>query len=64
MEDCRGGELFGRVYSKGKYTEKAAANVIKQLLSAMCYILDNNGVRCDLKPHCKIQKLSCVLKTL
>eukprot|EP01083_Nonionella_stella_P218038 782230_1 len=51
MEECKGGELFGRICSRGKYTEKAAANVIKQLLSALRYMHDDNGiVHCDLKP--------------
>ena len=51
MEECKGGELFGRICKKGKYTEKAAANVLKQLLSALRYMHDDNGiVHCDLKP--------------
>lgn len=32
MELCEGGELFDRIVSKGHYTERAAANVIKTIL--------------------------------
>ena len=51
MEECCGGELFQRICDKGKYTEKNAAKVIKQLLSALKYMhKENNIVHCDLKP--------------
>mmetsp|Transcript_59084 Transcript_59084/g.94037 ORF Transcript_59084/g.94037 Transcript_59084/m.94037 type:complete len:566 (+) Transcript_59084:75-1772(+) len=51
MEECTGGELFKRIVDRGKYTEKAAASVIKQMLSALRYMHEDNSiVHCDLKP--------------
>ena len=51
MEECKGGELFQRICKKGKYSERGAANVLKQLLSALRYMHeDQNIVHCDLKP--------------
>jgi len=52
MEECRGGELFNRIVAKGKYSEREAAVVIKQLLSALRYMHDDNKIaHCDLKPE-------------
>jgi len=51
MEECKGGELFQRICKRGKYSEKSAAKVIRQILSALRYMHDDNGiVHCDLKP--------------
>jgi len=51
MEECVGGELFQRIVEKGQYTERDAAKVVKQLLSALHYMhSENNVVHCDLKP--------------
>lgn len=36
-EFCQGGELFDEIISRGKFEEKDAAIVIKQLLSAISY---------------------------
>ena len=33
-----GGELFDRIVEKGSYTEKDAADLIKQVLSAVAYM--------------------------
>eukprot|EP01083_Nonionella_stella_P271474 919880_1 len=52
MEECKGGELFNRICKKGKYNEKSAAKIIKQLLKALRYMHeDNNICHCDLKPN-------------
>ena len=51
MEECNGGELFQRIVEQGQYTEHDAAKVVKQLLSALQYMHEeNNIVHCDLKP--------------
>eukprot|EP01084_Bolivina_argentea_P109213 195185_1 len=51
MEECKGGELFQRIVEKGQYTEHDAAVVVKQILSALQYMhQENNIVHCDLKP--------------
>ena len=39
-----GGELFDRICDQGKFTEKDAARTIKQILSAIDYLHDNNVV--------------------
>ncbi len=50
-EICEGGELFDQVVKKGSFTENEAANVLKQILSAVNYIHSNNIVHRDLKPE-------------
>ncbi|KAI8899285.1 kinase-like domain-containing protein [Globomyces pollinis-pini] len=52
MELATGGELFDRILAKGKYTEKDAASLVKQLLKALNYLHDEvNIVHRDLKPE-------------
>jgi len=50
-EFCEGGELFDKVVEKGSFNEEEAANVVKQLLSAINYIHSQNIVHRDLKPE-------------
>eukprot|EP00481_Brizalina_sp_1-RS-2013_P000536 TRINITY_DN1371_c0_g1_i1.p1 TRINITY_DN1371_c0_g1~~TRINITY_DN1371_c0_g1_i1.p1 ORF type:complete len:103 (+),score=34.49 TRINITY_DN1371_c0_g1_i1:38-310(+) len=51
MEECKGGELYQHLRKKGNYTEKSAAKIIKQLLEALRYMHEDNGIcHCDLKP--------------
>ena len=55
MEECTGGELFDRIAEKIKkkqpYTEKEAAHIFKQLMSAIAYCHTNNICHRDLKPE-------------
>lgn len=52
MELATGGELFERILARGFYTERDAATLVKQLLSALVYIHDEVGiVHRDLKPE-------------
>ncbi|CAJ0553538.1 Ff.00g120500.m01.CDS01 [Fusarium sp. VM40] len=46
-----GGELFDRICEQGKFTEKDAAETIKQVLLAVDFLHKNNIVHRDLKPE-------------
>jgi len=46
-----GGELFDRICRKGSYFEPDAADVVKQIVSAVAYIHDHGIVHRDLKPE-------------
>lgn len=50
-EFCPGGELFDTISEKGIFTEKEAAHIMKQILSAVCYSHQSNVVHRDLKPE-------------
>ena len=39
-----GGELFDRICEKGKFTEKDAAETIRQVMEAVNYLHQNNVV--------------------
>jgi len=51
MQLVTGGELFDRIVEKGSYTEKDAADLIKQVLSAVAYMHSEGVVHRDLKPE-------------
>jgi len=51
MELVTGGELFDRIVEKGSYSEKDAADLIKQVLSAVAYMHNEGVVHRDLKPE-------------
>lgn len=46
-----GGELFDRICEQGKFTEKDAAETIKQVLNAVNFLHTNQIVHRDLKPE-------------
>mmetsp|Transcript_77511 Transcript_77511/g.107679 ORF Transcript_77511/g.107679 Transcript_77511/m.107679 type:complete len:446 (+) Transcript_77511:86-1423(+) len=50
-EFCSGGELFDKIVSLSNFTEKLAADYIKQVLSAVVYCHDRKIVHRDLKPE-------------
>jgi len=42
LEYCKGGELFHFILERKHLTEKEAAMIMKQLLSALMYLHENN----------------------
>jgi calcium-dependent protein kinase len=50
-ELCSGGELFDCITETGIFSEKDAAHIMRQILSAVCYSHENNVVHRDLKPE-------------
>jgi len=50
QELCSGGELFDMITKLGKYTEKAAADVLIQILRGLSHMHENKIAHCDLKP--------------
>jgi len=51
MELCAGGELFDRIVEAGRFTEREAALVMRQILRAVCYMHELNVAHRDLKPE-------------
>ncbi|ORZ01656.1 kinase-like domain-containing protein [Syncephalastrum racemosum] len=46
-----GGELFDRIWQKGSYFERDAANIVRTVCDAAAYLHDNGIVHRDLKPE-------------
>lgn len=51
MEYCTGGELFDRIVSAHKFTEKHACEIMEQMLSAVKHLHEHGIVHRDLKPE-------------
>jgi len=50
-ELCEGGELFDEILNRGRFEEKDAYPIMKQLLSAIAYCHGKNVCHRDLKPE-------------
>jgi len=50
MEECVGGELFDRIQAQGRYSEKDAASVLRDLAEGIKALHDKKIAHCDLKP--------------
>ncbi|OVA01878.1 Protein kinase domain [Macleaya cordata] len=51
MELCAGGELFDRIIAKGHYSERAAANLCRQMVTVVHYCHSMGVMHRDLKPE-------------
>eukprot|EP01130_Rhizamoeba_saxonica_P018482 TRINITY_DN925_c1_g1_i1.p1 TRINITY_DN925_c1_g1~~TRINITY_DN925_c1_g1_i1.p1 ORF type:complete len:458 (-),score=129.19 TRINITY_DN925_c1_g1_i1:38-1411(-) len=51
LELVTGGELFDHIISRGTYSERDAANIVRQILEAVAYIHDLGIAHRDLKPE-------------
>ncbi|CAI5467735.1 unnamed protein product [Closterium sp. Yama58-4] len=51
MELCTGGELFDHIIARGHYSERAAAEVLRVIVSVVRYCHANYVIHRDLKPE-------------
>ncbi|CAI5500104.1 unnamed protein product [Closterium sp. Naga37s-1] len=51
MELCTGGELFDHIITRGHYSERAAAEVLRVIVSVVRYCHANYVIHRDLKPE-------------
>jgi len=51
MEYCKGGELFDRIVAAQRFTERHAADIMSQMLSAVKHLHEKGIVHRDLKPE-------------
>jgi serine/threonine protein kinase len=51
MEYCKNGELFDFINSHGPLSEKDAARIFNQILSALIYLKENQISHRDIKPE-------------
>lgn len=51
MELCEGGELFDRIIAKGHYSERAAANLCRQIVTVVHNCHTMGVIHRDLKPE-------------
>ena len=51
MENCKGGELFDEILKRKCFTERQAAQIMKEIFSGLAYLHDKGVVHRDLKPE-------------
>jgi calcium/calmodulin-dependent protein kinase I len=56
MELVQGKELFDKIVERGQYSEKDAAHIVRQILSAVQYLHANDIAHRDLKVCCRAKK--------
>lgn len=67
LEYCRGGELFDRIINLKRFSEAHAAEIMKQLISAVMYCHEHDICHRDLKPEnclCLNEDLSSDIKVI
>ncbi|GAB2295536.1 Calcium-dependent protein kinase 14 [Dionaea muscipula] len=67
MELCEGGELFDRIVTRGHYTERAAATVMRTIVEAVQMCHKHGVMHRDLKPENFLfanKKETALLKTI
>ena len=50
-EYAKGGELFNHIVKRRRYSEADTRAMVKQILSALCYLHQNHVAHLDLKPE-------------
>ena len=50
MDICEGGDLFETIKNSNIFSERTAAKMMKQILSAVVYLHNNGFVHRDLNP--------------
>ncbi len=51
LELVEGGELFDKIIERGHYSEKDAADIVRQMLNGIKYMHENGVAHRDLKPE-------------
>lgn len=51
MEVCKGGELYDDIVNKGKFPEKEAALLMKEILMSVNYMHGKGVIHRDMKPE-------------
>jgi len=63
-ELCTGGELFDRIHKSRKFSEKKAALILTDIISAIKFCHDQNVVHRDLKPENIVYRIDTDKETL
>ena len=56
MELVNGGELFFRIVERGSYSERDAANIVRQIINGVKYLHSLGIAHRDLKPEVILPK--------